>query len=245
MRILVKLGARNEAENLPTVFAGVAALREELDFDILLLDDGSTDATGRIMDATGLPVIRFPECRGISAGHREALRYALERGYDACVTLDGDGQHDPVHLREVIGHLRQGAAFVQCSRYHNPVEYRRAPLDRRMLQDAVIGMLRRYVGWEPLTDALCGFWGMHRPLIERLLPQLNLEGYGFQIELLLRMWYLDPRPERIEVLHPAVYRNGTRRLDDLYTDDRLAERARRFGIHAEHIWRIVRDMNLG
>lgn len=245
MKTLVKIGARNEAENFERVFAMVAALRRDLHFDILLVDDGSTDRTGQIMDTTGCPVIHFLACRGISSGHREALRYALDHSYEACVTLDGDGQHDPAYLPAVFDALASGVDFVQCSRYATEAEYQRAPLDRRLLQDAVIGMLRRYVGWEPLTDALCGFWGMRRELLTQILPQLKVEGYGFQIELLLRLWHLSARPRRVEIAHPAIYGNGTDRLDTLYTEERVKERMRRFSIHARHVWETVRALKLG
>ncbi len=245
MRFLVKVGARNEQENLPQILATLERLRCERSFDLMLIDDGSTDGTWDILKRSSACAIRHDEILGISYGHRQAMAYTLEHDYDACVTLDGDGQHDPERLFTVFDALESGVDFVQCSRYHNEYEYRRAPLDRQLLRDAVIGMLKpRYVDWEPLTDALCGFWGMRAAMIRRVLRDLTIEGYGFQIELLLLLWQLGPRPIRSEVPHPAIYLNGTQRIDGLYAEGRREERMARFGIHADHILQVVRDLGL-
>lgn len=267
MKYLVKIGARNEAQNLPRVLDAVARLRErrvwskhtardrrvvDLDsrrarraFDVLVIDDASNDETPRIVREYQFPVVRCTKNRGISWSHSEAMAYALRGDYDACVTLDGDGQHDPgAHLFEVLDALESGFDFVQCSRYSTALERARTPLDRALLNDAVLGMLQRYVGWEPLTDALCGFWGMRRSLIAAVLPQLSGEGYGFQMEVLLRLWHLNPRPRRKEIPHPAIYRNGTARLDGLYTEEHLMHRMERFKVHALRLLRVVREMGL-
>lgn len=244
MKILVKVSGRNEKENMPGILKRLQTLQERNTFDIIAIDDGSQDNSQEMIQRMGIPLIRFDESRGVSAGHREGLRYALNHGYDVFITLDGDGQHEPEHVPQIIKALCEGVGFVQCTRYHNEKEYNRAPLDRRLLCDGVLGMLRRHVGWEPLSDALCGFWGMRREVFEPLLPSLKVEGYGFQIELLLRLWRMTPRPDRMEIPHPAIYKNGTNRIDLLYVEKRLEERMGRFTIHAHHVYEVLRDLDV-
>ncbi len=244
-KVLVKIAGRNEMENFPRILAEVQRLQQEIGFDLLLIDDGSTDGMADFVARSGVPHICHPACRGISAGHRDAMRWALDKGYDSLVTVDGDGQHDPQKIRDVIAALRAGANFAQCTRYSTPEDLERTPLDRRLLLYAVNGMLHEYVKWAPLTDPMCGFWGMDRATMQWLLPQLTQEGYAIQIEMVLRLWHRgELPPRRVEIAHPAIYENGTQRLDGLYTDERLEERLPRFGLHAKCILRVVQELGL-
>lgn len=243
-KILVKIAGKDEIENFPSILAGVQGIQREMGFDLLLIDDGSTDGMAEFVRATGMPHICHPTPRGISAGHRDALRWALNGGYDYCVTIDGDGQHVPGKIHDVIEALERGANFAQCARYTKREDLLATPLDRLLLLHAVNGMLRPYVGWEPLTDPMCGLWGMDRRTIEWLLPELTQEGYAFQIEVVMRLWCHQPRPVRVEIPHPAIYVNGTTRLDRLYIDQRLHERLPRFGLHAECIIHLVQALGL-
>ena len=240
----MKIAGKDEMENFPRILTLVQSLQKEINFDLLIIDDGSTDGMREFVLQSNVPHICHPVCRGISAGHRDAMRWALDKEYDELITIDGDGQHDPGKIRDVIVALDAGANFAQCTRYVTTEDLQKTPLDRQLLLDAVNGMLRRYVGWEPLTDPMCGFWGMDRATMEWLLPKLTQEGYAIQIEMILRLWcQADPRPLRVEIPHPAIYENGTRRLD-IYTDELLDKRLPRFGLHAHCIYRIVKELGL-
>src|SRR4029077_11088005 len=89
--LLVFLPAGNEEENPPAVLAELGA--ELPDADVLVIDDGSTDATAEVARAAGAIVVSFGVNRGLRAGIAAGYREAAERGYAYCGRVDADGQH--------------------------------------------------------------------------------------------------------------------------------------------------------
>jgi glycosyltransferase involved in cell wall biosynthesis len=75
------------------------------DFDVVVVDDGSTDATAERALAAGAAVLRLPFNLGIGGAMQSGYIYALEHGYDVAVQVDGDGQHDPRYLHDLLERL--------------------------------------------------------------------------------------------------------------------------------------------
>src|SRR3954449_10905368 len=87
--------------------ATVEDVREHApDFDVLVVDDGSTDDTAQIARAAGAHVLELPFNLGIGGAVQTGYKYALEHGYQVAVQVDGDGQHDARHIHELLAHLR-------------------------------------------------------------------------------------------------------------------------------------------
>src|SRR3954469_14001923 len=96
--------AYNEAASISAV---VAELGEHAPgFDVVVIDDGSTDATAERARAAGADVVRHPYNLGIGGAVQSGYLYAAERHYDVAVQVDGDGQHDPRCLPVLLHHLR-------------------------------------------------------------------------------------------------------------------------------------------
>jgi glycosyltransferase involved in cell wall biosynthesis len=96
--------AYNEAD---AIRATVDDLRRHApDFDVVVVDDGSTDATSQAARRAGAAVIRHPINLGIGGAVQSGYQYALEQGYDVAVQFDGDGQHDARHIHELLAQLR-------------------------------------------------------------------------------------------------------------------------------------------
>ncbi len=85
------------AYNESATIAGVIdAIRQaQPDFDVLVVDDGSLDATLEVAQAAGAQIVRHPFNLGIGGAVQSGFLFALEHGYDYLVQVDGDGQHDP------------------------------------------------------------------------------------------------------------------------------------------------------
>jgi glycosyltransferase involved in cell wall biosynthesis len=75
------------------------------DFDVVVVDDGSTDATAERASAAGAAVLSLPFNLGIGGAMQSGYMYAQERGYEVAVQVDGDGQHDPRHIHELFARL--------------------------------------------------------------------------------------------------------------------------------------------
>ena len=80
--------------------------------DVVVVDDGSGDATAEAAAAAGATVVRLPFNLGIGGAVQTGFRWALERDYDLAVRLDGDGQHDPAELPKLLAPLERGEADV-------------------------------------------------------------------------------------------------------------------------------------
>ena len=117
MRTLVFIPAWNEQTLVATVIADVRKAIPQA--DVLVVDDGSTDATAARAREAGAVVATLPFNQGLGAALQTGYLYALRQGYEACAHLDADGQH-PAHevarlLTEVI---EDRADLVIGSRYH-------------------------------------------------------------------------------------------------------------------------------
>ena len=76
------------------------------DFDVLVVDDGSTDETARVAREAGANVLVLPFNLGIGGAVQAGYQYALERDYDVAVQVDGDGQHDARNIHDLLAHLQ-------------------------------------------------------------------------------------------------------------------------------------------
>jgi len=101
---VVVIPAWNEEANLPDVLAGLR--REIPDADVVVIDDGSTDATAEVARAGGADVVSFGENRGLRAGIAAGYQEAHDRGYRFCGRVDADGQHPPAELARLLAMVR-------------------------------------------------------------------------------------------------------------------------------------------
>ncbi len=103
-RNLAIVPAHNEIEAIAQT---IASIRQSAPgFDVLVVDDGSTDATAAQARAAGASVLRLPFNLGIGGAMQSGYLYAREYDYDIAVQVDGDGQHDPRHIDELLQRLR-------------------------------------------------------------------------------------------------------------------------------------------
>ena len=107
---VVFIPAWNEEENLPGVLAELATVLP--DVDVLVIDDGSTDATAEIARGAGAIVVSFGANRGLRAGIAAGYREAHERGYAFCGRVDADGQHPAEELARLLQLVRSDVCDV-------------------------------------------------------------------------------------------------------------------------------------
>jgi glycosyltransferase involved in cell wall biosynthesis len=126
--VLVVIPAWNEAANLGAVIAELRAERPE--DTILVVDDGSTDATAQAARQAAATVLELPLHLGYGAAVQAGIKLGLRRGYRVVVTFDGDGQHDPADVPALVRAVRDGADLVLGSRFLGEPSWRGSLLRR-------------------------------------------------------------------------------------------------------------------
>jgi hypothetical protein len=163
LRVLVIIPAHNEEESLPSTLAEMRSKAPGL--DILVVDDGSRDATSRVAREAGVPVVRHAVNLGVGGALQTGFRWAVAHGYEVGVQLDADGQHDPATLAAVLAPVRAGRCDVAIgSRYVARTGYR-APLHRRLGMVLFSGIVQLALG-QRITDTTSGLRAYTLPVME-------------------------------------------------------------------------------
>jgi len=171
-RILGLIPAHNEAANLAAV---VAELRERRpDLDILVVDDGSTDATPELMDRLDVRWLRFPERLGVGSAMRAGLRYATRLRYDVVVRMDGDGQHRANEIGALLVPIQEGRADVVLGSRYAGSNVERARIIR--IAERVLAACLSALTGRRVTDPTSGFCVMG-PRAVRVLAEHHPTGY--------------------------------------------------------------------
>lgn len=149
-RFCVVIPARQEADRIHWVIKGV----QPYCADIVVVDDGSTDETGKQAAAAGATVLRHEVNRGKGAALATGFRYAREHGYEAVVTMDANGRHSPSDIPAFLdAHARTGAPVIVGNRMG---EADSLPPARRLMNRLATAVLNRRMNWY-LPDTQCGF----------------------------------------------------------------------------------------
>ncbi|GAB3411757.1 glycosyltransferase family 2 protein [Haloparvum alkalitolerans] len=114
MRTVAVLPAYNEAETVGPVIEGTS---EHVD-EVVVVDDGSSDATAAVARDHGATVVEHVFNTGVGGAVRTGYQYAIRNDYDLVVQVDGDGQHDPAHIPRLL-EAAEDADMVIASRYLN------------------------------------------------------------------------------------------------------------------------------
>jgi hypothetical protein len=155
-RLLAVVPAYNEAGAIAKV---VDALHERAPaFDVIVVDDGSTDDTAARARAAGAPVVRLPFNLGIGGAVQAGFVYALEHGYDYMAQVDGDGQHEPGELAKLVDAIQAEQAIdMVCGSRFITEDYRYpAPISRRTGIHVFAFTLTRILG-QRISDPTSGF----------------------------------------------------------------------------------------
>ena len=161
-RILVVLPAYREER---TIGGLVRSLRERYPYDVLVVNDGSTDGTSDAAREAGAIVLDLPCNLGIGGAVQTGFLFARDRGYDAVVRIDGDGQHEIEDIPKVLEPILAGRAdAVIGSRFLGETEYR-GSIPRIFGIQHFRWLVNLFTGYR-VTDPTSGFFAINRKLIE-------------------------------------------------------------------------------
>jgi len=163
----------------PTLASVVGGLRKALpDAMIVVVDDGSRDGTGQVARSVADETVRFPRNRGKGAALRAGFAVALDRGCDAVLTVDADGQHDAARAPALLAAL-DGADLAIGARSRSTGVM---PLGRRITNRLSAAAVARCIG-QPVADAQSGFRALRGSLLRHIAPRGDR--YEFETELLI------------------------------------------------------------
>jgi glycosyltransferase involved in cell wall biosynthesis len=176
IKSLTALPVYNEARHVDGVLDEVLRYSSH----VLVVDDGSIDGTDAILaKRNDIQVVRHAKNQGYGAGLRTAFNYALAHHYDALVTIDCDGQHEPQRIPEFVAATTH-ADVVSGSRYlQRFLNDSQPPADRRRINMQLTAEINRRLGLH-LTDAFCGFKAYRACALAKL--DIHETGYAMPLE---------------------------------------------------------------
>jgi glycosyltransferase involved in cell wall biosynthesis len=194
---VVFIPAWNEEQSLPAVLAD--AHGELPGVDLLVIDDGSTDATATVARDGGADVVSFEENRGLREGIAEGYRQALVRGYDYCGRLDADGQHPAGELKRMLDLVQSGECDVAVGSRFLPDSVkdgeRYKPPPERVFGTSLLRLLMRLRLGQAISDGTSGLYAVNRDALALLADPYVCEAP--EVEALVRI--TDAKLRLIEV----------------------------------------------
>jgi glycosyltransferase involved in cell wall biosynthesis len=182
MRLLIAIPVFNERNHVAGVLAKVRKYRH----DVLVVDDASTDGTGKVLDDLAkrgqIHLIRHSSNLGYGQSLIDAFGFAKGHGYDWVITMDCDEQHEPERIPEFVRQIAlDDADIISGSRYlESSATDDAPPPDRRKINARLTALINDRLGLN-LTDAFCGYKA-HRVSALRKL-HLDESGYAFPMQL--------------------------------------------------------------
>jgi len=159
MRKAAVVPAFNEAGSIAGVVAEIRAADPEL--EVVVVDDGSTDATAELASCAGATVLRLPYNLGIGAAVQTGLQFASENDLAIAVQIDGDGQHDARELAQLLAPIISGEADIAVgTRFAGERLYR--PSVARRIGIALFAGIVSIIVRQRVTDTTSGFRAMNR-----------------------------------------------------------------------------------
>jgi glycosyltransferase involved in cell wall biosynthesis len=193
-RVLVVVPALNEAASVGIVVAGIHAHYPEA--DVLVVDDGSGDATAQVARDAGAAVCRLPFNLGVGGAMRAGYRYAVREEYDVVVQLDADGQHDPAYLPALVA-ATDNWDVVVGSRFAGEGTYSvRGP---RRWAMTVLGKVLSGLARERLSDVTSGYRATNRRAMRLFAEHYPSEYLGDTVESLVIALRMGCRVHQIPV----------------------------------------------
>jgi glycosyltransferase involved in cell wall biosynthesis len=180
LNLLIIIPAYNEAENIERVVNNL--IENYPQYDYVVVNDGSSDDTRKICAKKGYNFLDLPINVGLAGAIRAGIRYANYHGYDYAVQIDGDGQHDPKYIKDMLEKMRSAQAdIVIGSRFKE----KKKPHSMRMLGSRIIsGAIKLTTGGKNIEDVTSGM---------RLFNKRMIKNFGYNM-------HYSPEPDTIAYL---------------------------------------------
>lgn len=165
MKILLIIPAYNEEENIINTVNEVKKFEAQIDY--IVINDGSTDGTLKILEENNINHVNLVHNLGIGGAVQTGYKYAKENNYDIAVQFDGDGQHDINYVKTICTPLIEGQADICIgSRYLDDTTSSFKSTFMRRLGKNIISSIIKIFWKQKITDSTSGFRAANRDVIE-------------------------------------------------------------------------------
>ncbi len=179
--MLILIPAFNEEKNILRVLDDLAAHCPEIDY--LVLNDGSSDDTGRLCKERGAALLDLPINLGLAGAFQAGMRYAVKSGYEYAIQFDGDGQHCAEYIPVMLALAREKKCnIVVASRYFETKKKR----SFREIGSSLISLCIFITTGHYLTDPTSGMRLYDREMMEKIAGDMNYSPEPDTIAALLR-----------------------------------------------------------
>ncbi len=175
VNVLALLPAYNEHVHIAAVINGARKF-----LPVLVVDDGSKDNTSEIARQNGAIVIRQEPNQGKGAAMERGFRYALEKGFDAVITIDADGQHDTEEIPLFLEEFKKQHSDLVIGRR----DFRKMPFIR-MCSNTIGTWMFSWAMGQFIPDNQSGYRLISSRLMEKMLTS-KLHGFEFEVEMIMR-----------------------------------------------------------
>lgn len=242
--VLVVIPAFNEAKNIVSVIRSVQ--KHAPGVEIVVINDGSRDATAFLAATAGAQVVSHPFNMGYGAACQTGFKYACRKGYDYVVQMDGDGQHEPACIPDLLKAVQNpDVDIVLGSRWLGLADYK-GPLLRKFGK-FFFAFLASIITKHKVTDPTTGYQAMKRRVVQFYCSEvypvdypdadmiIMLDRSGFRVKEVPVIMYLNDTGQSMHagLIKPIYY--GMKMMMSitmtLLRDDRkLAQRAPQLAI---------------
>lgn len=168
MKLLIIIPAYNESQNIKCVVNNLITKYPQ--YDYIVVNDGSRDNTADICRANDYIFLDFPVNLGLASAFQIGIKFAYRNGYDMAVQLDGDGQHNPLYIEDMIQEMeRSKADIVIGSRFKNIKQ----PLTLRMIGSKLISFAIRLTTGTRISDPTSGMRLFNRNMLKEFANEMN------------------------------------------------------------------------
>lgn len=190
-KCLIIIPAYNEAENIEKVVNNLIVNYPE--YDYVVVNDGSTDATRKVCREHGYNLLDLPVNVGLAGAIKSGIKYANYYQYEYVVQIDGDGQHDPAYIKDMLQVMdEKDADIVIGSRFVNE----KKPFNMRMLGSNLISSAIRLTTGRKVCDVTSGMRLFNKSMIKKFGYQIN---YGPEPDTLAFLLNCGIKIEEVQV----------------------------------------------
>jgi glycosyltransferase involved in cell wall biosynthesis len=170
MKLVVTIPAQNEEKTIAQVVRGVPRdIPGITETEVIVMDDGSTDATAKLAREAGAIVVSITGRPGLGKVFKTGMDRAMRRGADIICNIDGDGQFNAADIEKLVTPLLHDEAdFVTCSRFKDPSLWPTMPAVKFWGNRVVTNMINWVCGGTSFSDVSCGFRAFSREAAYRL-----------------------------------------------------------------------------